>query len=160
MQELLVKNGLDTIDKSKDDIPIVIQSFEIPALVYFSKINDDLPRTLVMGVDHDNIFQSFYKFLYGLVVKKPYLNWGISPDWLELSKIVSGTSPGHQYVTKPGSPLDPMSDDWDRSTIRETHSDMVKLLHSLDLAVHPWPLQDDNLHYLKKAYSETKLYLN
>jgi len=30
--DLLVKNGLDTIEKSKEDIPVVIQSFELPAL--------------------------------------------------------------------------------------------------------------------------------
>jgi hypothetical protein len=35
IQEVLVKNGLDTIDGCKDDIPIVIQSFEDEALAYF-----------------------------------------------------------------------------------------------------------------------------
>ena len=54
--DLLVKNGLDTIEKSKEDIPVVIQSFELPALEYFRTLTD-LPSTLVMGVDRSNYLQ-------------------------------------------------------------------------------------------------------
>jgi hypothetical protein len=32
-------------------------------------------------------------------------------------------------------------------------------MHSLDIAVHPWPMMDDYLRYRKTAYGETNMYL-
>lgn len=54
LYEHLVKNGLDRIENSKDDIPIVIQSFELDALVYFNTLTD-LPNVLVLGVDRSTL---------------------------------------------------------------------------------------------------------
>ena len=56
LYEKLVSNGLDTIEGCKDDIPIVIQSFELEALEYFKTLTD-LPNTLVLGVDRSNLIQ-------------------------------------------------------------------------------------------------------
>ena len=60
--ETLVKNGLDTIEKCKDDIPIVIQSFDLPALEYFSTLTE-LPFTYVMGVERSTMWQRAYYFI-------------------------------------------------------------------------------------------------
>ena len=81
------------------------------------------------------------------------------PDWGELSKIVAGISPFHHLVTKPGSPMDPMTDVWDYNTVLDDYSDLTRLMHSLDIAVHPWPLQDDMLRYRKTAHAETKMFV-
>lgn len=58
----LKDNGLETIDKSKNDIPIVIQSFHLSSLedwaVRFSE--SDLPRVLVFGTYGGNVFQTIY----------------------------------------------------------------------------------------------------
>jgi len=91
----------------------------------------------------------------------PYVTWDIIPDWGELSKVVSGISPDHQYVNRPGSPTDPMTDKWDRETVVDAYSEFNKMAHDLDMAIHPWPLQDDRLVYKKKLnqYHETKLYV-
>ena len=48
--EHLVKNGLHTIEGSREDIPVVIQSFDLDALMYFKTLAD-LPMTLVFGID-------------------------------------------------------------------------------------------------------------
>jgi len=117
LHEILIENGLDTIDGCKDDLPIIIQSFELDALKYFATLNDDLPRTLCLGANHDTFLQSVYLFFEGLFLYKPWLNFGLIPDWGELSKFVSGTSPGHQHMAKPGAPMDPMEDDWSRALV-------------------------------------------
>ena len=54
LHELLAKNGLDTIESCSDDIPIVIQSFEIEALEYFETLAE-LPFTLVLGIDQSSV---------------------------------------------------------------------------------------------------------
>ena len=160
--DLLVKNGLDTIEKSKEDIPVVIQSFELPALQYFRKLTD-LPSTLVMGVDRSNYLQQLWSLLESLILMKPdpYIDRGFSPDWRELSKIVNGITPYHQLITKPGALTDANVDDWDRFKMTDDkYSDFIAMMHSLDIAVHPWPLKDDYLNYRKTAYAETKMFVN
>ena len=61
--------------------------------------------------------------------------------------------------TKPGSHMDPMTDEWDYNTVKDEYTDLCRLLHSLDIASHPWPLQDDNLQYRKTAHAETKMFI-
>ena len=157
IHELLVKNGLDTIEGSKDDIPIVIQSFELEALIYFQTLAD-LPNTFVMGVDRSSMWQKVYYFIEECIRIQPGHPPTI-PDWDELSKLVSGISPFHHMLTKPNAPLDPMSDPWDYTTVKDEYTDFAKLMHKLDIAVHPWPLQDDRLKYRETAYAETKMFV-
>ena len=146
LHELLVKNELDTIDNCKDDIPIVIQSFELEALEYYSHLSD-LPRTLVMGIDQSSSLMQLWAWIESFFLLKPdpYIERGFLPDWLELSKVVSGIAPYHHLITKRGAPLDPMTEIWDRSQVDNKYSDLIALLHSLDIAVHPWAIKDDRL---------------
>lgn len=39
--------------------------------------------------------------------------------------------------------MDPMVDDWDKNAVPWGYSDFCKLMHSLDIAVHPFPLAED-----------------
>lgn len=50
LYEQLKKNGLDTIEGCRDDIPIIVQSFELEALDYFRTLTD-LPNVFLVGVD-------------------------------------------------------------------------------------------------------------
>jgi len=64
-------------------------------------------------------------------------------------------------MTKPKAQLDPMTDKWRRRTpVDNSYSDFLATMHSLDLAVHPWPLRDDRLRYRDTAYLETKMFLD
>ena len=151
----MVRNGLHTIEGSKDDIPIVIQSFDLDALLYFRTLAD-LPMTLVFGVDRGNNWLKIRHFFNSIF----YTTTGNAffpdiPDWEELSKIVSGISPFHHMMTKPNSPMDPMCDRWSFKRTKNNYTDLARLCHSLGIAVHPWPLQDDRLVYRKTAYAET-----
>ena len=57
--DLLVENNLDTIEACKDDIPIVVQSFELEALKYFRTLAD-LPNTFLVGVDCANVYEQIW----------------------------------------------------------------------------------------------------
>jgi hypothetical protein len=50
----LVENNLHTIDLASKDIPIIMLSFDIDALLYM-KTKSDLPNTLAMGPDRSNL---------------------------------------------------------------------------------------------------------
>ena len=52
-----------------------------------------------------------------------------------------------------------MTEDWDKRIVLNKYSGFVKYMHELNLAVHPWPLQDDMLVYRKNGYEETKMYV-
>jgi glycerophosphoryl diester phosphodiesterase len=49
---------------------------------------------------------------------------------------------------------------WDKSTATNTYSSFIEKMHSLDLAVHPYTLKDDNLDYRNNAFAETQLYVD
>lgn len=41
-----------------------------------------------------------------------------------------------------------------------TRSPFIDQMHSLDLAVHPWTMRDDNLYYMDTPTEEIMLYIN
>ena len=137
--DLLKKNNLETIEKARLDIPIVVQSFELEALEYFRTLGD-LPNTFLVGVDCADVWELIYLAYEQLYFMYPYVTWDIIPDWGELANQISGISPDHQYVNRPGAPTDPMTDKWDRLTVVDAYSEFNKMAHDLDLAIHPWPL--------------------
>jgi len=159
--EKLVENGLETIEKCKDEIPIVIQSFELDSLIYFKTLTE-LPTVLVMGVDRSNHNQKINYFIEQLFRVMPgQKGWSLPaiPNWGEVSKIINGISPFHQMMTKPGAHLDPMTDEWDYKTVEDSYTDLCRMLHSVDIAIHPWPMQDDHLSYRKTPYAEQKMFI-
>ena len=161
--EKLVENKLETIEKCKDEIPIVIQSFELDALIYFKTLTE-LPTVLVMGVDRSNQNQKIKNFIEQFFRVLPTNRKGGSsqapiPDWGELSKIINGVSPFHHMSAKPGSHLDPMTDSWNYGTVTDSYTDFCRTLHSVDLSVHPWPMKDDKLAYRKTPYAEQKMFV-
>ena len=64
-------------------------------------------------------------------------------------------------MTKPDAEMDPMTDEWDYGITEHKYSNFAKLMHKLEMAIHPWPLQDDHLLYNKGkgGYVETSMYI-
>ena len=42
----------------------------------------------------------------------------------------------------------------------DTYSEFIAKMHALDIAVHPWEIQDDYLKFEKTVYAETSRYIN
>ena len=42
----------------------------------------------------------------------------------------------------------------------DTYSQFIAKMHDLDMAVHPWEIQDDYLKFEKTVYDETSRYIN
>lgn len=40
-----------------------------------------------------------------------------------------------------------MVDDWDKTIVKNEYPVFNRYMHSLDLAIHPWPIQDDRPVY-------------
>ena len=141
MQRILVENGLGTMDECKDDIPIVVQSFEWNALDHYREMTD-FPQILLVGVDDSPLYDVIRDYIASYFYLVPFSTWTLIPDWEEVSRKVSGVAPDHQWVTKPGSLTDKtnMTEDWDKLLAKNEYSDFVKYMHELDLVVHPWPL--------------------
>ena len=135
-----------------------MQSFELEALDYFRTLTD-LPSVYLAGVDCAEWMENIFLTWQQVYFRYPYVTWDIIPDWGEVAHVVNAISPDHQFVTRPGTNLDPMTDDWDRGTVTDTYSEYGKLMHELGLAIHPWPLQDDKLIYRPKAHAETKMFI-
>ena len=72
-----------------------------------------------------------------------------SPDWDQVSQHVHGVGPPSSMVINP-----------DSLTGETTYSTFIEQMHGLDLGVHPWTFQDDNLQYKSTAYEEAKLYVD
>jgi len=49
---------------------------------------------------------------------------------------------------------------WDKKTVENTYSNFVERMHSLDLAVHPYTLKNDNLQYKSSAFAESLLFVD
>ena len=65
-------------------------------------------------------------------------------DWAAISKVVHGVGPdSHMVINSEG-----------------TYSSFVTEMHGMDLAVHPFTLQDDNLKYMDTPYDEAQLYVD
>lgn len=84
-----------------------------------------------------------------------------NPDWGEVSQLAHGVGvgPEAQHIFNPDVLTDKKREDWDKSVVSNDPSDFVTLMHSLELAVHPFTLQDDILIYRESAFEETKLYV-
>ena len=128
--ELLDQNKLAQIADCESTIPIIIQSFEEDALTKFATLSD-LPLIQLAS------YSSTYDFAHVATYAH-----GVGPD----SKYV-------MYDTKLDgeSGQDPVTND---------RSKFIDEMHGLDLAVHPYTLRDDQLHYRDTAYDETQLYVD
>jgi len=49
---------------------------------------------------------------------------------------------------------------WDKTKVDNNYSPFIKQMHDLELAVHPYTLQDDKLVYRTTAYDEAQLYVD
>ena len=49
---------------------------------------------------------------------------------------------------------------WDKTRVENNYSPFITQMHELELAVHPWTLQDDILVYRSSAYDEAQLYVD
>jgi len=62
--------------------------------------------------------------------------------------------PDSQYIMNPDSLTNPEKT-WDHSKITNTYSPFIEEMHALELAVHPYTLQDDKLKYTSSMFEET-----
>ena len=68
--EGLIQNGLSTIDQSKNDIPIIIQSFEEEPLDYFKTLSD-FPLIICTHTNGMEFLQASYRTLKGWFLNIP-----------------------------------------------------------------------------------------
>ena len=61
--------------------------------------------------------------------------------------------PDSQYIMNPDS-LTNKEKTWDHSTITDTYSPFIEQMHTLELAVHPYTLQDDMLKFTDSMFEE------
>ena len=142
----LKDNNLHTIDGCKDDIPTVIQSFDLHSLEdwrdRFSE--SDLPRVFCYGTYGSNIFETVWDVIIDKIFGVYTLNRTENVDWREVSSFINGISPEIQIASKPDSIIDPMVADWDKEKVVLTkYSVFNAMLHSLDMASHPFPIAED-----------------
>ena len=126
MQQILVENGLGTMDECKDDIPIIVQSLEIDALDHYREMTD-FPQILLVGLTGFPLLELIGHYIGSYFYLVPLKSLSIIPDWVEVSRKVSGVSPNHQFLTKPGF-IDKtnMTKDWDKRRAMNQYSDFVK----------------------------------
>ena len=70
-------------------------------------------------------------------------------DFDSIAEYAHGVGPDAKYI---------MYDSQGQSETSNDRSKFVDRMHSLDLAVHPYTLRNDQLHFRDTAYGETKLY--
>ena len=49
---------------------------------------------------------------------------------------------------------------WVKKTAKNTYSNFIEKMHSINLAVHPYTLKDDQPVYRDNAFLETQLYID
>lgn len=137
--EVLKAHGISNIaDATAYPMPIIIQSFDKNGLLKMATLTD-LPLLQLCHAsgsiyDYDDI--------------ATYANGvGVPSDWIMNS--LSSTEM-----------LMEMGFDFNKTTQDEDYSNFIQQMHDLELAVHPYTVQDDKLHYESKVYDETELYVN
>jgi len=131
--EELSKNGLGTVADCQDVMPIIIQSFEFAALEKFATLSD-LPLVMLSSYSQDY-------------------------DWETIGKVAHAVGPASDWVMNPES-LTNKQQSWDKSKVDNSYSPFIEKMHELELAVHPYTLQDDMLHYRSTAYDEAQLFVD
>ena len=117
----------------------MVQSFEWAALNKYLELTD-YPLVMLIGVDHSPFSEKAYDWIMGKFFLVPYKTWDLIPDWVEVSQKVSGVGPDPQWVTKPGSLNDWMTDDWPKLLAPRKYAEFCNYMAILDIAVHPWQL--------------------
>lgn len=137
--DVLESHGISNIaDATANPMPIIIQSFEKNGLVMMSTLTD-LPLLQLChssGAIYD--FDDIATYAHGV---------GVPSDWIMNS--LSMTS----WLMERGVNFLNVGED-------QEYSKFITQMHDLELAVHPYTVQDDKLHYTSKVYDETELYIN
>lgn len=95
LQAELEKNGLGSIEDCKDDIPIIIQSFDIEAILYYEAISD-LPLAFALGVKSWPFKKKLKLWLNYCFISGPYTFKTAVPDsWEEFSQHIYAVAPSH-----------------------------------------------------------------
>jgi len=82
-----------------------------------------------------------------------------SYDWQEISLVAHGVGAASDWVMNSES-LNKKQPVWDKTKVDNSYSPFIKQMHALELAVHPYTLQDDRLVYRDNAYDESQLYVD
>ena len=135
MNALLAHYGISTVADSTNKMPIIVQSFEVEALDKYATLSD-LPLIKLHG----------------------YVNT-TNEEWESFGQKYHGVGPNADWVMNPTSlSIGPTT--WIKKTANNTYSKFIEKMHSLNLAVHPYTLKNDNLQYRKNAFLETQLYVD
>ena len=80
-------------------------------------------------------------------------------DWTEISNLCHAVGPASDWVMNNES-LTNKQLIWDKTNVDNLTSPFISSMHEMELAVHPYTLQDDKLVYRSSAFEETQLYVD